>query len=229
MSKCLSVLIREVLFSAALFAVTVVYNFTSNTSEVDVDNSLPTFEKSYKYWNVFTITQNNGKVCYITSNPIDMIGNHPSVRKPYIIVSLFGANKVEISISADFQMRINTIVPVSIDGIQERFIAENEHFAWAEKRNADKRIVKYMINGTKLLVFYESIERTYAVDTYSLKGFTKAYQRAQQLCQHSNIINTTKDDNIEDDAENILDDYEKITEENQNMKSKNKKDNISTR
>lgn len=178
------IVVKEVFFFVTVvFYLSVVIDKSYLVHSSEVDNSLPSFEKTYSHWNVFTITQNEGKVCYITSKPVKMVGNHPSIRKPYIMVSIFGANKVEISISADFALRINYIVPVSIDGTQERFIAENEYFAWTEKRDADKRIVKYMIKGLKLLVFYESSERTYAVDTYSLKGFAKAYKVAQELCK----------------------------------------------
>lgn len=213
----------KVLYLTVLSTLLITNSSVLIANETNVDASLPSFEKKYKQWSVFTITQNNGKVCYITSNPVDMVGNHQSIRKPYIMVSLFGANKVEISISADFQMKLNSIVPVSIDGIQERFIAENENFAWTEKRNADTRIVKYMQNGIKLLVFYESTERTYAVDTYSLKGFTKAYHKAQQLCQHRVMNNnmTDQDDGNNNDYE-IADEYELLKEENNNTASKNK-------
>ena len=213
----------NVLYLSILLILLTTNSFVLMANEENIDNSLPSFEKSYKHWKVFTITQNNGKVCYITSNPVDMVGNHQSIRKPYIMVSLFGANKVEISISADFQMKLNSIVPVSIDGIQERFIAENENFAWTEKQNVDKRIVKYMQNGIKLLVFYESTEQTYAVDTYSLKGFTKAYRKAQQLCQHRVVNNniTSQDDDDDHDHE-IVDEYELLKEENNNTISKNK-------
>lgn len=207
----------KVLYLVILLILLTTNSFVLMANEENIDNSLPSFEKSYKHWKVFTITQNNGKVCYIISNPVDMIGNHQSIRKPYIMVSLFGANKVEISISADFQMKLNSIVPVSIDGIQERFVAENENFAWAEQRNADKRIIKYMQNGIKLLVFYESAERTYAVDTYSLKGFTKAYRKAQQLCQHRTInYNMFELDDDNETYDNTIDDYQKIKEENKN-------------
>ena len=207
----------KVLYLTVLSTLLITNSFVLMADEENIDNSLPSFEKSYKHWKVFTITQNNGKVCYIISNPVNMIGNHQSIRKPYIMVSVFGANKVEISISADFQIKLNSIVPVSIDGIQERFVAENENFAWAEQRNADKRIIKYMQNGIKLLVFYESAERTYAVDTYSLKGFTKAYRKAQQLCQHRTInYNMFELDDDNETYDNTIDDYQKIKEENKN-------------
>ena len=233
MLKQLHVFIKsKILYLVALLLLLITMQSTSTADETNIDNSLPSFETSYQHWQVFTITQNNGKVCYILSNPVEMVGNHSSIRKPYIMVSLFGANKVEISISADFQMKLNSIVPVSIDGIQERFVAENENFAWVEKRNTDKDIIRYMMNGLKLLVFYESSERTYAVDTYSLKGFFKAYRKAQQLCQQRNIINNDIQENDNNDNNNnneIADDhYEQLKEENRqkNIKTKKKNNNI---
>ena len=87
-----------------------------------VDLSLPSLEGTYNYWNVFTIIQNNGKVCYLVSSPIGSTGNYTDIRKPYIMVSLFGYNKVEVSINAGFLYKLNSIVSVSIDGKQERFI-----------------------------------------------------------------------------------------------------------
>ena len=154
----------------------------SNYYTYAVDLSLPSLEGTYNYWNVFTITQNNGKICYLVSSPIGSTGNYTDIRKPYIMVSLFGYNKVEVSINAGFLYKLNSIVSVSIDGKQERFIAETDTLAWVEKFGTDKKIVKNLISGNKLLVFYQSYDRTYAVDTYSLIGFSKAYNLAKQLC-----------------------------------------------
>ena len=148
-----------------------------------VDLSLPSWEGVYNYWNVFTITQNNGKICYLVSSPIGSTGNYTDIRKPYIMVSLFGYNKVEVSINAGFLYKLNSIVSVSIDGKQERFIAETDTLAWVEKVGKDKEIVKNLISGNKLLVFYQSYDMTYAVDTYSLIGFSKAYGLARKLCE----------------------------------------------
>ena len=75
----------KVLYLVILSLLLTTNSFVLMANEENIDNSLPSFEKSYKHWKVFTITQNNGKVCYIISNPVDMIGNHQSIRKPYIM------------------------------------------------------------------------------------------------------------------------------------------------
>ena len=148
-----------------------------------VDPSLPALQAEYDKWKVFTIEQDGKKVCYTTSTPVEEKGNHQSDRDAYIMVSIFGANKQEVSVSAGYNYRGGSIVSVSIDGMQERFIAESDTIAWVEKVGNDKQVIDRMKSGFKLLTFAESNIGTYSVDTYSLSGFKKALQKAQSLCQ----------------------------------------------
>jgi hypothetical protein len=157
------------------------------------NNHIPALEASFGAWHVLTITQDRGKICYCISSPIESVGNHLSKRDPYIMVSLFGTNKLEVSIRAGFLYKTNSIVYVSIDGKQLRFKAENDFVAWPEKQKTDKDIAKQMRNSKKLLAFYESFDRTYAVDTYTLEGFTKAYQYATKLCNKQQSKNLSTD------------------------------------
>ena len=100
------------------------------------------------------------------------------------MVSLFNKTlKQEISIASGYIYRANSVVSFSIDGKQERFIAESETLAWTEKTGSDKRIINEMLNGFKIFVFAESYANTYSVDTYSLSGFKQAYQKALKLCE----------------------------------------------
>ena len=148
------------------------------------DSTLPSLEAEYGEWKVFTVEQNGQLVCYTTSNPKDMSGNHKDDREPYIMVAFFGSIRQEISIITGYFYRPYSIVNVSIDGKQERFIAESETIAWAEKNGSDKKIIQEMLNGFKLLVFAESNAMTYSVDTYSLSGFKKAYYKIRELCKN---------------------------------------------
>ena len=155
---------------------------TENSNAL-IDYSLPNFEASYGVWKVFTIEQNGQKICYTTSTPVSMQGNHNDDRDAYIMVSLFGNVKKEISIVTGYHYKTNSIVNISIDGQQERFIAENETIAWPEKIGSDKHIINKMLNGFKILVFAESRNFTYSVDTYSLSGFKKSYNKILELCR----------------------------------------------
>ena len=98
------------------------------------------------------------------------------------MVTFFGSVKQEISIASGYFYRPNSIVSVSIDGHQERFIAESDTIAWPIRVGSDKQIIQKMLGGFKVLVFSESSASTYSVDTYSLSGFKKAYAKIKELC-----------------------------------------------
>ncbi len=150
---------------------------------VVVNETQPSYEGKFGMWYVFTTEYNNTKVCYTTSSPIGSDGNYKDNRKPYIMVALFNsAVKREISIVSDYFYKANSVVSVSIDGKQERFIAEDDMVAWPEKNGNDRKIIAEMINGVKMLVFSEEYSGLYSVDTYSLSGFAEAYKKTKELC-----------------------------------------------
>ncbi len=156
--------------------------FFQNNSFSAEDLSLPSYEGEYGHWQVYTIEQNGVKTCYTTSTPTAMNGNHKSDRSPYIMVTIFGTKKQEISIVSGYFYRSHSVVSTSIDGKQGRFIAENDTIAWPEKIDSDRYIINDMINGFRMLVFAESNANTYSVDSYSLSGFKKAYNKIKELC-----------------------------------------------
>ena len=148
-----------------------------------VDRSVPSLEATYGVWKVFTVDQSDKTVCYVSSNPVETNGNHHGLRDPYVMVAFFEHGKQEVSISAGYPYKMKSIVAVSIDGQQERFIAENENIAWAEKIGSDKQIIQKMLQASKFMVFSESNMGTYAVDVYSLANFKEALARAAALCK----------------------------------------------
>ena len=148
-----------------------------------VDKTIPSLEATYGVWKVFTVDQSDKKVCYVSSNPVETNGNHHNHRDPYLMVAFFGNGKQEVSISAGYPYKMKSVVAASIDGQQERFIAENENIAWVEKVGSDKQIIKKMLDAGKFMVFSESNIGTYAVDVYSLTNLSDALTRAQSLCK----------------------------------------------
>ena len=166
--------------TALLACVATNKNIVANTV---VDRSLPSLEDTYGVWKVFTVDQSDKKVCYVSSNLVETNGNHHGLRDPYVMVAFFEHGKQEVSISAGYPYKMKSIVAVSIDGQQERFIAESENIAWLEKIGSDKQIIQRMLQAGKFMVFSESNMGTYAVDVYSLTNFKEALARAASLCK----------------------------------------------
>jgi hypothetical protein len=54
--------------------------------------------------------------------------------------------------------------------------------AWAKDKQADDALVKAMIKGLDMVVKGTSSRGTETIDTYSLSGFTKAYEAIGKAC-----------------------------------------------
>ena len=122
----------------------------------------------------------------------ELLGKRARIYKPHFKVSALHVRVKERAYTSDMsyleefckEAGIPLMVrDVSIDNAQERFIAENETIAWPEKIGSDKHIINKMLNGFKILVFAESRNFTYSVDTYSLSGFKKSYNKILELCK----------------------------------------------
>lgn len=151
---------------------------------VDVPKMYGTFGK----WKVMEILgDDNKKICYIFSEPVDKIGNHVDSRTPYLMISFFAKRKKEISISTGYKYKKNSSVSVTIDESQFRFIAEQDSVAWPEQNISDENIIEKMSNSNKIAVFAESAYGTYTIDTYSLEGFKFAYIKMIENCKEYNI------------------------------------------
>lgn len=158
-------------------------NTISNDTITSISSeAVPLLIKSSGKWSLYTIMQNNKKVCYVVSKPTESSGNHSDSRAPYLMVSVFPGNRIEVSTSAGYQYKPNSIVSVSIDGTQFRFLAEQENLAWPEKYGSDQEVLTQILKGFKILIFSESYAGTYAVDGYSLEGFKQMHEEMRKTC-----------------------------------------------
>jgi len=138
---------------------------------------------TYYDWTVFELDEaGQGKKCYIASFPINSIGNHPEKREPYILITRFKNKKVEeVSIFSGYEYKLNSDIFVSVDGKQYRMFTKDD-IAWAKNEEQDKEMIQRILKGQELRIRAESSKGTYSVETYSLKGVTRAYKRMKDLC-----------------------------------------------
>ena len=75
----------------------------------------------------------------------------------------------------------NSTVQVKIGG--EAFqLFTSEDGAWTANKDEDRRLVKSMVRGNRMIVKGTSSRGTATTDTYSLKGFTAAYNAITESC-----------------------------------------------
>jgi len=137
----------------------------------------------FKDWTVFTTTQNNKEICYIASLPFKKDGNYKSRGEPFLTVTrIFDSNFDEVNVSSGYPYKKEKDVEISI-GKRKFVLFSHEEKAWAYNRSDDMAIVEQMKKGVKLKVTGYSQLETYSTDTYSLLGFTEAYEEMLFLCK----------------------------------------------
>ena len=62
------------------------------------------------------------------------------------------------------------------------FSTVQENFAWFQENKTEKKLIKMMKKGTRLMVIAYNMQDRQTIDHYSLLGFTKAYNAAKKSC-----------------------------------------------
>jgi hypothetical protein len=140
-------------------------------------------EAVFKDWSVFKIKQDKKDVCYIASTPINREGNYRERGEPFAtIIRVKGSKYDEINFSSGYIYDKNKSTEVAI-GNKKFVLFVYEERAWAVNKEDDIAIVNTMRKGYKIKLSGYSKLGTYSVDTFSLIGFTDAYNKMVELCK----------------------------------------------
>ena len=121
--------------------------------------------------------------CYIGSIPIE--SDLPKDKKrgdTYILVyKMLGNSDSIIQIEAGYNYKLSQDIMITIDSANYKFYTTEDipDSAWTDN---DNDVIYAMKKGLQLLVTGESNRGTITNDTYSLKGFTAAYNKLKKDC-----------------------------------------------
>lgn len=138
---------------------------------------------SHGRWQAYAFDEGGAKACYIASRPVKDEGQYTKRGKIYAIVAHRPAEQTrdEVSLNAGYTYKEQSQVRVSIDGT-DFTLAPHQDTAWAPSREQDRALVEAMKAGRTMVVEGTSSRGTATKDTYSLVGFTKAYQASAKAC-----------------------------------------------
>jgi len=140
-------------------------------------------EAIFKDWSVFKIKQEGKDVCYIASTPINREGNYRKRGEPFAtVIRIKGKNYDEVNFSSGYQYDTDKNTELKI-GAKKFVLFTYDKRAWAANKEEDIAIVKAMRDGYKLKLSGTSKLGTYSVDTFSLIGFSDAYNKMVDLCR----------------------------------------------
>jgi len=134
-------------------------------------------------WTAFAEGQGATKLCYMASSPVKKEGKYTSRGEAATLVSHNLADKTfdVVSVVAGYDYKADEDVLAQVDEKKFTMFSKGSR-AWTSDGATDKAMVAAMKRGTRLIVVGTSDRGTRTTDTYSLIGFTKAYQAIGKAC-----------------------------------------------
>ncbi|MEE8444110.1 MAG: invasion associated locus B family protein [Alphaproteobacteria bacterium] len=139
---------------------------------------------AFKDWKAQTFTEKGKIVCTMWSEPTESAGEYKKRGPVYIFVTHRPyANRIdEISINIGYTFKKAAPVGVSI-GSREYALFSGGDTAWTRTSKEDRRLVRAMRAGSNLTISGISSRGTKTTDTFSLSGFTAAYNTITKACK----------------------------------------------
>jgi len=139
-------------------------------------------------WSVFE--DKSPKECWAVSKPKETInskdGRVVAVKRGEILLMTFfrpeAGVKGQVTFTGGFPFASGSTVTASIDGSNYELFTEGE-WAWPASTADDGKIIAAMKRGATAVLQARSGRGTLTKDTFSLSGFTAAYEEAEKRCK----------------------------------------------
>lgn len=143
----------------------------------------PKFVGDFGAWAAYTYSVNGSPACYIASKPAKSDGDYERRGEVFALVTHRIADNVvgEFSVVAGYEYQGDGTPTARIGGETFDMFARGDT-AWLRTAE-DARMVAAMRRGVEMVVTGTSSRGTRTTDTYSLMGFTKAYEAITRVCK----------------------------------------------
>jgi len=137
----------------------------------------------FKDWEVMILIDESEKTCFAQSSPV-LQSPKKNDREARLFVSFRPNDKIidEISVTSGYEFnKQNSIIAVS-GKKKYKFDISQENFAWIADNKIEKKMIKAMKKGSRIMVTGYNKAGSQTIDHYSLMGFSKAYGSAKKKC-----------------------------------------------
>jgi hypothetical protein len=137
----------------------------------------------HKDWETYVVKNDTGKVCFAQSKPV-LQSPKTNLRDARLFISFRPGEKItnEISITSGYEFNTkNSIIAMSGKN-KYKFDIVQEGFAWMTSNKQEKKMIRTMKRGSRIMVTGYNQKGSQTIDHYSLLGFTKAYNATKANC-----------------------------------------------
>jgi len=135
-------------------------------------------------WSAYAEGEGKNLACMAVSKPKKAEGNYKRRGEVFAVIThLPSQNKWnEFSIIAGYNFKADSNPEVTIGDSKFQLFTSGSR-AWSFSPPDDEKIIKFLKSSMKMKVIGTSTRGTITTDTYSLIGFSKAYQKINEACQ----------------------------------------------
>ena len=137
----------------------------------------------YKDWETIIFIEGQNKVCFAQSIPV-LQAPKKNQRDARLFVSFRPNDKVsdEVSITSGYEYNNQNSITAISGKSKYKFDLAQENFAWISENKVEKKLIKTLKKGSRIMVTGYNKSGSQTIDHYSLLGFTKAYNSAKKNC-----------------------------------------------
>jgi len=136
-----------------------------------------------KDWEAYVVKNESNKICFAQSMPI-LQAPKSNPREARLFVTFRPNEKIsdEISITSGYEYNKKNSIMARSGKYRYKFDIAQENFAWMADNKKEKKMIKTMKKGSRIMVTGYNQKGSQTIDHYSLLGFTKAYNTAKKSC-----------------------------------------------
>ena len=137
----------------------------------------------YKDWQTMVLVEPSGTVCFAQSSPV-LQAPKSNKRDSRLFVAFRPNEKItdEISASPGYEFNKKNSVTAISGKNKIKFDIVQQGFAWIADNKVEKKMIKVMKKGSRIMITGYNQKGSQTIDHYSLLGFTKAYNAAKKAC-----------------------------------------------
>ena len=169
----MSIISKKIIFFLGIFIFSI--NYVSAEELKKIGKS--------KDWETLVLIKDDGLTCFAQTKPL-LQSPKADKREARLFVSFRPSDKVadEISTTSGYEFNSqNSILPKS-GKKKYKFDIVQDSFAWISSNKVEKKMIKTMKKGSRIMITAYNKSGSQTIDHYSLLGFTKAYNIAKKSC-----------------------------------------------
>ena len=137
----------------------------------------------FKDWETMVVKKDTKLVCFAQSKPV-LQAPKSNPREARLFVSFRPNEKIsdEVSITAGYEFNTKNSITAKSGKYKYIFDIAQERFAWITDNKQEKKMIRTMKKGSRIMISGYNQQGSQTIDHYSLLGFTKAYTAAKKNC-----------------------------------------------